>query len=394
MENNSANIYIGRGYGRDHQDFVDFINYVFGFNGDGSDFIKLLPKLYKPENNPCENNHVVMENGKFKAAVGVFPSVTKVCGYDIICHGIGNVAVHPYSRSKGYMRKLMQISMDEMISDGADISALGGRRQRYGYYSFEHSGRMYHFDIDGGNIQHCFGDSEISKKMTARKISRNDEKKLADIKKLSDSKILHPLRGEGAHLYDIMTSWRAGVWVFYENESEKLAGYAIVNGNSITELILADENDFYDIIRTYMRDAGKWDISITIPPFQPEFIKLAQKIAEDYSTDDSEMYTVLNYKKVCEAFLKLRNTYNPLADGELTLFIHGYAKDEKLRFKVSGGEVSVSDASDVSEFDVELTHSEAMAMLFGNISIERENLSPIPKSWLPLPLFHYNADHV
>ena len=57
-------IYKGRGSAEMRDDYIDFINYVFGFNGNSSDFPKLLPKLYKPEYHPCENNYVVTENGK------------------------------------------------------------------------------------------------------------------------------------------------------------------------------------------------------------------------------------------------------------------------------------------------------------------------------------------
>ena len=46
-------IYKGRGNGIDREDYLDFINYVFGFNGNDTDFLKLLPKLYKPEYQPC-----------------------------------------------------------------------------------------------------------------------------------------------------------------------------------------------------------------------------------------------------------------------------------------------------------------------------------------------------
>ena len=43
------NIYYGRGTAEMFDDYMDFINYVFGFNGNSSDFKKLLPKLYKYE---------------------------------------------------------------------------------------------------------------------------------------------------------------------------------------------------------------------------------------------------------------------------------------------------------------------------------------------------------
>ena len=45
-------------------EYMDFINYVFGFNGNGSDFYKLLPKLYKKEYNPCGNSYVVIDGGR------------------------------------------------------------------------------------------------------------------------------------------------------------------------------------------------------------------------------------------------------------------------------------------------------------------------------------------
>ena len=129
-----SEIYKGRGNSAMHADFIDFINYVFGFNGNNQEFIKLLPKLYKPEYLPCENNYVVTEDGKLKAAIGVFPRKLDVMGTVLKVDGVGNVAVHPYSRSKGYMRELLHTAVDEMIASGTDMSDLGGLRQRYGYF--------------------------------------------------------------------------------------------------------------------------------------------------------------------------------------------------------------------------------------------------------------------
>ena len=42
-------IYKGRGTADMRDDYLDFINLVFGFNGHDKDFLKLLPKLYKEE---------------------------------------------------------------------------------------------------------------------------------------------------------------------------------------------------------------------------------------------------------------------------------------------------------------------------------------------------------
>ena len=47
------NIYFGRGTAEMFDDYIDFINYVFGFNGNSNDFKKLLPKLYKYNYEPA-----------------------------------------------------------------------------------------------------------------------------------------------------------------------------------------------------------------------------------------------------------------------------------------------------------------------------------------------------
>ena len=53
--NEIGKTYFGRGNAAMYDDYMDFINYVFGFNGNSSDFKKLLPKLYRPEDDPAAN---------------------------------------------------------------------------------------------------------------------------------------------------------------------------------------------------------------------------------------------------------------------------------------------------------------------------------------------------
>ena len=45
----------------DHEDLIDFLNYVFGMNGFDSGFYRLLPKLYRPAFRPEDHNFIVTE---------------------------------------------------------------------------------------------------------------------------------------------------------------------------------------------------------------------------------------------------------------------------------------------------------------------------------------------
>ena len=123
-----------------HEELIDFLNYVFGMNGADSGFYRLLPKLYKPENRPEDYNYVVLEDGKLRAAVGAYPIELEVAGHVLRGAGIGNVAVHPFHRRKGYMKDAMGQAMEAILQSGADFAALGGQRQRYSYFGFEPAG--------------------------------------------------------------------------------------------------------------------------------------------------------------------------------------------------------------------------------------------------------------
>ena len=91
-----SELYFGRGNASMRDDYLDFINLVFGFNGVSPDFLKMYPNLYKAEYDPCYNNFVATEDGKLRAAIGVYPRTFSVMGEVLLSHGIGNVAVHPY----------------------------------------------------------------------------------------------------------------------------------------------------------------------------------------------------------------------------------------------------------------------------------------------------------
>ena len=68
-------------------DYLDFINLVFGFNGRDPDFLKMYPNLYKAEYDPCYNNFVATEDGKLRAAIGVYPRTFSVMGEVLLSHG-------------------------------------------------------------------------------------------------------------------------------------------------------------------------------------------------------------------------------------------------------------------------------------------------------------------
>lgn len=380
--------YFGKGNASLYDEYMDFINYVFGFNGNTNDFKKLLPKLYKEENHPCESSYVALENGKIKAAIGAFDHDISVCGHYIKTRGIGNVAVHPYTRSRGYMKKLMNMALDDMIADGVALSVLGGRRQRYNYFSYDKAGYVVSLSLNADNMRHVFG-TDRCHDFSFAYVSADDAEMLRFIHEMNDNEDFHAVR-PADKLFDILSSWKQKIIAAYVND--KLEGYCVFKDDTVSEIHLLNEDRIADFSAALYDFIGKDRLSFKIPPFKRIYIDKMLKICEFYDVEPYKSFSVLNYKTVISAFMELKGKYSVLPDGILVLLIHGRGGDENIAVEVKNRVVSVTDTQ--REPDLTLEHLEAMNLLFASINVERDSLPDFARIWFPLPIFLYCSDGV
>lgn len=379
-------IYRGRGSDVPYQDLMDFINYVFGGSDPTRDLRALLPKIFEPQHNPSAHNFVVIEDNKVKATAGLYSSSICIGTEELHCGGVGNVAVHPYSRSKGYMKSCMNMALDEMIKQDIDFSILSGQRQRYQYFGYENVGVIYKATINESNLRHVFREESFNE-LEIKELSEDDIDLMNEIVELHSSRKIKVKRPVN-EFYNIATSWKSQIRAYFKNN--ELLGYLIDNNREIRELTLADSSYFNDIIRNDVKEYGKF--TLTIPSWDKAMLNSALLSCESLSLHTSDMYNIFNYEKVVRSLLKLKTQVERLADGELKVYIHGYKADVKLKLTVKDNtsEVSVFDG----DCDIELSHLDAMSLIFGIYSPFSEKLEPFTKSWFPLPLHIEPSDNV
>jgi predicted GNAT family N-acyltransferase len=379
-----------KGNDKQQDEFIDFINYVFNMDGQVSDFYRLLPKLYKREYHPCEYNYLALENDRIKAAVGSFPGEVIVCGNRLTYQGIGNVAVNPYSRSKGYMKELMNQAIEDMLVKNVDFSVLGGNRQRYSYFSYEKVGRKFSFWMDESNIKHEFGENKKTK-FTFVLVEENSKEILKAISELQINQSIYYTRDD-KKLYDILKNWTS-VDIYGIYEGNEFSGYLLsYDKNKVKEIILQKQEDLAEVVADFIKTIVKGGISIEIPDYQRYFVNVLSSFAERVSINDRANFAVFNYDRVIEAFLCLKAQTDILANGEITLTIDGKKRKEKLLVSVKDNKVSVTPCD--HDTDCEYTHKEAMSVLFENYSPLRCKLPLEVQSWLPLPIYIFPADEV
>ena len=384
-------IYCGRGNAVPYEELMSVLNTSFGFFTPETEFLGLLPKLYREQYRPQDQNWVVTEDGVLTAAIGAYDHEIVVCGRRLPCRGVGNVAVHPDHRRKGYMKQAMNQAIADMVQDGIVLSTLGGRRQRYQYFGYDKAGPAYHFSISRDNIRHTYGDAPAP--FAVREVTDPADPVIDEIIALTEQGRFIPVRARALYL-DIANTWKAHLLVLTDPaEDDRFVGYCILDGESLSELRLRDNGDLMGLVRSVYayRDKG---FTVGLPSYETEQIKDISLIAEGIAIHPSMMYLILNYAATIETFMALKLTYTTLPDGELTLLIHGHAGDERIRIAVKEGKHTVESISEETPVDLELGHLEATELLFGCISAARETASPLIRAWFPLPLWMYRADEV
>ncbi len=386
-----------KGTAADNEDILDFCNYVFSHDGKPTDFVKLVPKVYRKGNEVPGEHFLAKENGKIKAAVGSFKLDMDIMGESFKIAGIGSVSVHPYARGSGYMKRLMQMARDEMYSEGVDISILGGQRQRYEYFGYEPAGIQISFYINTANIKHC---KNILPGIELEQVFENDTETLEFIKNLHEKQPMLIKRSDDK-FYDTLVSWDSEVYCII-NGGEK-SGYLICDKNHcfITEFELFDCAILPSVVKAFLDKFKCRNLTVWTAEFERQKIEALSEFCEGYSVSSDYQYAVFNFKKLVKAMLKLKESYTELEDGEATFAVKDTFDREKstqiFTVKVKNGRSDVLEGvCGVSEY-IELDYFKAMRMMFSSASYFEsfgKNVPSCVKNWFPLPVKIFRQDGI
>ena len=358
-------------------------------------FLTLLPKLYRREYKPWENNYCVWEDGVLKAAVGLYVYDAEIAGKALRAGGIGNVAVARDSRRKGYMRLAMDAAMEAMRAAGCGFGALGGQRQRYQFWGFERGGMAVNASFTEKNLRHAFGENALDPQWQVQEIQPGDAETLGQIQALVEAQPLH-YKHNPACFYDHLCSWHETPYAIWKGDA--LEGFCTLSRDKkyICQCLLRGAENLEMALRaayTLLPDNGRskraW---LTIPLWRGDLLSLAEEIAESCNIEDSGMYTILNWEKTLRALLKLQALCKPLPDGEICVCIDG----EPLRISVVNGVPCVTggqNAGGPQAAPTELTHLQALRYFLAPYTNLRKG-NPLAQAWFPLPMHLMGIDTV
>ena len=369
---------------------IDLLNVTFGTkNKRVVSFEADLPRMCQRTDEAMGKHFGVFEEGRLVAALGIYPLPTKILGEDFLFSTVGNVATHPDFEGRGYMQKLMPIAMDELKRIGADVSRLGGARQRYNRYGYEMAGVGYTFTVNDHNVKYEMPEDAG---FTFRKIEREDLADWAYVNSLHSKGAIYCVRAEENDYFDVFasaTAWRAVPYIV--SKGDERIGYLSLGKDDVTvaELYTEREDDFSTVLCALQKFTGK-AVTITLPEYEKAKIAKLAKFASGVTTGPICHFKVINFAKLTNALMKLKTTYAKMPAGEFVLGIEDYGNVLLRSDGVSVG-AELTEKCAVVTLD-KLT---ATRFLFGHTPAAF--IADVPdfvSAWLPLPLFWNLQDRV
>ena len=392
-----SEVYFERAKLEDLDDIMDFSDFVFSHNSNPHDFMSLHPKLYKIENFMEGIHYLAREKGKIKAAAGAYPMKMEFSGGPSLPgRGIGMVCVHPRSRSKGYMKEIMNMALEDMKKDNMVFSCLGGQRQRYEYFNYSAAGANYYFFVQEANINHTLG-REWKNSLHINIINSKDKNILDNIMELHEAKDARFYRSRDK-LYDILTSWNS--ILFAITEENRFEGYFVCRADlrDIVEINLKNPSRICEAIGLLLRyrkeKNNQNSIHVIAGSHEEEKVMLLSRFAESCRQGTAYQFNVLDFKRFVEPLMKLKAKQRTLAEGSFILKING-PSDTVYELSSHGTNVEIKESN--SPPGLILDPLEAVKFFFSPLSAilyPKIRESVFLQSLLPLPLFFENMDGV
>lgn len=365
--------------------YLDFANLVFSNAHRPHDFATLISKVYGTgKHSAWFQNIAVDEQSRIRGLIALMPNTLNVMGEELVTGYVGTVSVHPYARGEGHMKHLMAMVGQDIIDRNIDIAMLGGQRQRYEYFGFTKGGMLWSYDVGTSNVRHALKDV-CDEGIEITDICPDDMETLCACAELNESRKLYaPRKAEEFH--EIATTWYAQLKKVTKDGA--FAGYLVMHHEgsqtSIEEFVLKDFELTGAVLKAWFRQTGTQGCSLIVPDYETELVRRLANFAERQHLCDAQQIRIAHFGKVLGAFMRLKASYAPLADGERSFRIG----DENVTIRVKDNQVTVTD--ECKPDAVELTPKQAQMMFFnlnGALTDGR-----LPAGWAPLPLFLNHAD--
>lgn len=371
------NIELTRLKKEDFGDVVNLLNTVFSAqNGVEMDFESSFPRIFIPDDKTMGWHIGAKINGRLCGVAASYPLTYRVGGTDLKISAGGNVAVDAKMRGRGIMQSLLNKLDEEDRADGFDLSYLHGDRFRYRNFGYERCGTELYFTF----TRQMLGKDAPKRQLEYVDFRTADEGFSGEVFEFYNSQSSFLIRDFASFLPALKSKKRLPLAVKSE-DGELIAYLAVGDDGCISEIFVKDEALFPDVIKGYMERFDVKRMYLGIPPYNP-LLEQARRISDRYIIMQPGNSKIFNFKRVAESFMREKESYEALPDGNVTI---DSAALGKWSIEKCGNEVNVEKYAGKARHV--LPGLTVYPFVFGTLPPSDVADDPIVKSWFPLPLY-------
>ncbi|MBR2615832.1 MAG: GNAT family N-acetyltransferase [Clostridia bacterium] len=395
----------------DYDELLSMLNTTFR-KTEGDTFDVFLPVMWERDDEHMQKHLAIRENGRIAAVVGVYPLPAEVLGEPVLFATIGNVATAKEFEGRGLMRALMTEALSEAERMGVDVARLGGKRQRYNRYGFEHAGADYQFRLTPKNLSAYYGavfsDGALSyqgsplsngapfeRRLHFVPVSLQDDALLEAVMRLEKNAPLYAERGGKKQFFKTLSAYRCRIVAALDG-TETPVGYLCVTpeGETVYEHRADSPSVEYQMLLEWLLASGVSALLIHTAPWEAELNALLGRISEKWGLTNVSQFHIFSWEKLAGAMLRVKAGYTHLPEGRFLCGIEDYGT---LSLTEKGCE-KTDEAPQLV-----LNRLDATRFLFGSLPVGAlglmpRELDPKTAAWvqavLPLPLWWCNQDRV
>ncbi|GHV27378.1 hypothetical protein FACS18948_4640 [Clostridia bacterium] len=372
----------------DLPELIDFLNLVFSHDHRPHDFPTMIPKTYANDAPLAKEavHFIERADGRIKACVALLPTSLEVAGVRLLSGFIGQVGVHPYWRSKGSMKALMQMAREYAGAHGFDMLALTGQRQRYEYFDYVPAGIQAQYYIDHRNVRHGLGDTDAAG-ISFSEITDDGDPLIPALLDIYNSGSAAGSRTRETFLASGKT-YEYRLYAILDFGST--VGYIIVNKDQANEFVLINPSDCGRVIKAWFETNKASRLTITQPMHAVLLRRELGVFAEGVEYSAELQLLPINWIAVLDAYMKLNTETRGLADGRYVFKLKG--EDKPIALIVNGGKASAAFVDHKDAPNNTFSAIQATERIFSPFRL-MDNIDDAPVGWFPLSLGYMTSEH-
>lgn len=379
----------------DYDELLDALNVSFEKDQDNS-FDLILPAMWRRADEDMAKHVAIKDGNKVAAVVGIYPLPVRFAGHDLLFATVGNVATRHEYRGRDYMKRLMLAAMDELKALNVHVARLGGQRQRYNRFGFDHAAQQLTYRISQKNVS-SFYDGKLAPagaytpRLVFRDFANTDEQAVDFAQNLQQSALMYVKRGDRQRFYDTLTAWRMRPILATEQDGTPVGFMSVsADGSTVAEHSAISPELDYQMLLDWLVHTGHYSITCQNAPWQTQLNRKLLAMADTLTVTNPTMFKIINWLPVIKAMLDAKASFSTLPHGHFTLHINGYAT-----LDFTDGTVAVTDEAPM----LTLNRLEATQLICGNLKPTMvfhipDQAKGYVDALFPLPIWWNNQDRV